>query len=196
MKHRFFSSGLSPLSQTTSISQAEGKLYIWLLQISIFQDENPGQHRHSPTQWSHRVGPMAADRNRPQELWKAGSLCKSEQKSWTQARPEQSPAPGTPQPAAFSLPAELESQQWLLCLSTVWFSKQLSESLAENLFPKPKCKQGKYSWSENASKKWIGILPDWLWECQRWMLWPCGSHSCYTGGPILVCVHSNPLSNS
>lgn len=150
--------------------------------------------------FSHTVKPQGrAHGSRQKQTTGAMKSWLSMQK-WTEvmdsSKARTEPAPGTPQPAAFSLPAELESQQWLLCLSTVWFSKQLSESLAENLFPKPKCKQGKYSWSENASKKWIGILPDWLWECQRWMLWPCGSHSCYTGGPILVCVHSNPLSNS
>lgn len=67
-------------------------------------------------------------------------LKQSQNRAWGQALLSQPPS---------LLPAELTSQQWLLCLSTVGFRKHLSEPLVENLFPKPKCRRWKYFWGGN-----------------------------------------------
>lgn len=73
--------GLSPVSQTTSFSKAEGKLHLWLLRRPSVKVRTQGSidvHPHS----EHKVRAHDSHRNRPQELWRACSLCKSEQKSW------------------------------------------------------------------------------------------------------------------
>lgn len=74
--------GLSPVSQTTSFSKVEGKLHLWLLRRPSLKVRTQGSIDIHPHSEAIRWGPMTANRNRPQELRRASSLCKSEQKSW------------------------------------------------------------------------------------------------------------------
>lgn len=162
MERRCFSPGLSSTSHAASISKAEGKLHLWLHQISIFQDENSGQHRHSPTQWSHRA--RVHGRQQKQTAGAMKSMLSAQKwtevtnanKARTTGQADVSQLPFSPPSSPRSNPSNGSSAYQLCDLGN------LSESLVENLFPKPKCKQCEYFWGENDKKHWSGILPGWL----------------------------------